>query len=306
MSITNNENVGQSGERIARHLLQQALGSNVPAVHPDRGLDSLLEFISPAPGRNRLYVGVQIKTGFSFVEERDHQWKIKIKRQKFERWKRAGVPVLFVWVHPTLVNSAYWHLVTRDTSRDYFFISKRRLVTPTTRYDLAMKLEEWEVPAQSQPAELLIPPLSSGLRPVAKLLYRDFQNQPPPTNPLLGPVRFSWHGWRHMTSQRRPGRDIFHSLQLLPVLRTALEAPLPHPVLRRIDCPTVGAWVFDTRLVTFRLHLEIKNRSEARIECTVRETIKYHRDWMSRPSAAVSRSAVFESIYEKAKKWPQA
>ena len=306
VSITDNENLGRSGERIARHLLQQALDSNVPPVTPDKGLDALLEFTSPGPGKHRLHLGVQIKTGFSFVEEQDKHWQIKVDRRDFLRWKASLIPVMFVWVHPTLENSAYWHLITSHTSRDYFFIPKGRLITPSTRFDLAMKLERWEEPEGRQPCELLTPPLCSGLRPLAKELYRHILTQAPPVNPLLGPVRISWHGWRHISGQGRPARSIAQSLQLLPALRASLENPLPHPSLRRVKCPTIGKWVFDTRLVVFRSPLEIRHRADACIVCVIRETIRYRADWLSAPSATVSRTAVFESIYESGKKEPQA
>jgi hypothetical protein len=305
-SIGENEDRGKRGERIARHLLQQALDSNVPPVTPDRGLDALIEFPSPGPGKRRLHLGVQIKTGFSFVEEQEKQWRIKIERRELARWKASVIPVMFVWVHPDLENAAYWHLITNQTCRDHFFISKRRRITPSTRYDLAMKLEKWEEPEEKQPCELLMPPLRSGVRPVAKELYRHLLRQLPPVNPLLGPVRISWHGWRHISGQGRPARSVVQSLQLLPALQTCLENPLPGPLLRRVSCRRVGTWIFDTRLIIFRSVLEMRFRADAWVECVVRETIRYRADWMSAANAAVSRTAAFESIYEREKKWPQA
>lgn len=302
MTVRDNEELGARGERIGCNLLQQALNCNVQPWHPDRGLDAPVQFISTAPENALLHFNVQIKTGFSFVEDRGHQWRVKnLDRCGFEQWRNSQLPVVLVWVHPDNNNEAYWHLVSQETSKDHFFISKARRITPVTRFDLTMKLARYKGNECREPFGLLIPPLSTGIRTLAKNTYRNLMKEASPVNPLLGAVIISWHGWRHITSQSSKTQHIFQSLQLLPIMRWVIENPGMLTGFRRVREAQLGRWILETRIIVFQSRVRLYGRSDTTVEYALRETIQYPVDWFGTPRAKPSRRAIFESIYERKK-----
>lgn len=300
MTVRDGEKLGSKGENIACFLLEQALDCCVIPWKPDKGLDAPVQFVSTAPGNALLHFNVQIKTGSSFIEDCGHQWRVKrLDRRYVEQWRHAQTPVVFIWVHPRDENCAYWHLVTQETSPKHFFISKARRISPATRFELTMKLVKWEREERREPFGLLIPPLCAGIRDIAKQQYRRLMSEPQPVNPLLGPVRISWHGWRHMTSQNHRTGDIFRRLQLLPILRWAIENPAIRTGFRRVRTARLGRWVFETRIIPFRVSARVYGRPDANIEYALRETIRYPVDWPGNAGATPFRSVVLESLRER-------
>lgn len=203
-----------------------------------------------------------------------------------------------VWVHPDEENGAYWHLFDSANPSRQIVIPKSRKITPATKFDIARKLLSWDQQSLKKPAKLFAPPLSSGIRQAAKILYKSLKETRQPINPLLGQVNITWRGWRHITSQKRKATDIYQSLQLLPVLKYVIENPLPNPKLGRRQRIQLGNWCHEVRLLVFRIDVPLKRRTNAKIECVLRETIKYPKNWYSVAASKIERRVAFESISE--------
>lgn len=303
-NISRNQRLGASGERLARFLIEQSLDAAISPISPDRGFDGLIEFVSPSPRSSLLHLALQVKTGNSFARDIGRNWQVTVERGRLQQWKESQTPVLLVWVSPERTNEALWQVVDRESSKRAVFIPKGRVITPATKYDLTLHLEGWSSDEQSRMCHPLWPPLKRPLREEARIVYRRLMREPHPVSPLLGPVRISGFGWRHITSQGRLQRQVSQSLQLVPVIRWAIENSVPKPKLRRIARQCIGKWWSESRLVVFRVDAPLRHRAVARLELVLRETLRYRTDWMSVPGSQVHRDVVFESIYERERNRP--
>jgi hypothetical protein len=97
--------LGEFGEQEVRSRLERALLGSAARFSgfSDKGLDLIVQFNSPAPNSPPLHFAVQVKTGESFAVLRDSRWQIqKLDDLEFRRWTHSQIPVLFVWVRPTV------------------------------------------------------------------------------------------------------------------------------------------------------------------------------------------------------------
>jgi hypothetical protein len=266
-------------------------------------LDLLLRFESPRPDAQPLHFGVQVKTGDSFATLEKARWRIKnLSDERFRQWARSHLPVLFVWIRPVTPVECYWGLVRKDTKREQFSISKRAMIGPVLRYDLTLESARGDEPGNDIQANLLVPPLRAPLRLHAKSYYRQELMGRPALHPVVGPVAFTWRGWRHLTGQARPQRHIHQSLQFLGLAASVVSTAGKFLGVRRILKVTRGAWTTEVRLlISEGPTAHFKTRPTARLILTLREQIRYPAQWMNdvRLPDNVSRHVTFESIYEK-------
>lgn len=296
--------LGEFGEQEVRARLERALiGAGVRfSGASDKGLDLLMQFEAPAPEPQPVHVAVQVKAGESYASSHGSRWRVLgLDESRFRQWTRSKVPVLFVWVRPTMPAECYRALIKRDSSREHFSIAKRAFVTPALRYDLWLEFAR-EAEPKVAAGELLRPPLSTGLREYAKGYYTEFLVGSTAVNPLLGNVSFTRNGWRHMTRRGRKSSDIHQSLMLLRAAKAAIENAAQFRGLRRLSHVVRGNWVVDTRLVALRGPiLHFKKRAPADVVVVVYEQIRYPLHWAADVTlhGNVHRSATFYSIYEK-------
>jgi hypothetical protein len=299
-NVNDNQALGKGGEAIAEGLLKKALHCSATEPKPDVGTDFIVEFQSPYCPNALLHLGVQVKTGFSFCKDLGNRFKFhRITKSTISDWHKTPLPILFVWVHPEKENSAYWHFCDPKQPTQQIVIPKSRKITPCTKYDIARKLISWKLGRQVQSGALFAPPLKTGIRDAAKIYYKSLKNRAKPINPLLGPVDITWRGWRHITNQKRSGSDISQSLQLLPVLKYTIENSLPNPRLglRKCIAPR-GEWCHERRLLVFRAEIPLQRRADASVECILRETISYKKNWHSVPNGPIKTQVSFESLSE--------
>lgn len=295
---------GEFGEQEVAHRLTRALLGDAKqyAGFADKGLDLLVQFPSTAPSAQPLHFGVQVKTGDSFVVEEEGAWRVRgVDERRFREWQRGTLPVLFVWVRPDPCE-CYWAVVRKGTSFKHFKISKHALVTPAMRFDLSLE-QPLEPPVVSDQAfRPLRPRLSEGLRPFAKRHYRDGLMSWQPDHPVLGKVRFSWRGWRHLTRKGRSQDEIYHSLQLLDSASWLTGNPQTYAGIRRLGVAERGGIVTDTRLVIYDTdNVPFERRPPARIRTVFRQRISYPANWTQDVSLHkhVTSDVTFESLYEK-------
>lgn len=264
MRITPDRQLGEFGEQEVRSRLERALlGASVRfSGFADEGIDLVLQFVSPAPDKQPIHFGVQVKTGNSFAESVGSHWKIKnVEGERFKQWTKSKLPILFVWVQPANPAQCYRAVIRKNTSKNHFLISKKANITPSIRFDLALEYGLSKPEPNAERFHLLRPPLSSGIRPFAKDFYRRELMSTQPVHPLIGTVKFSWRGWRHLTKQGRPLNYIHRSLQLLSLAPWAIENPDELIGMRRLSTDIRGAWTTEVRLIVFRCNgVEILSR----------------------------------------------
>jgi hypothetical protein len=300
--------LGDSGEKEAKFHLERALLGTAAQFSgfSDQGVDLLVQFPSPSPTSDPLYFGVQVKTGDSFAVQLKGRWKIQnLHADRFSQWQRSPVPMLFVWVRPTTPTECYYGFIRPQTARLQFTLSKRAIISPTLRYDIALEMFASQKANESKPCSLLRPPLTSGIRPHAKDFYRTLMKSESPVHPLLGPVRFTWRGWKHLTAGSRPTSHIHQSLQLLPSVFHATQHVTRFCGMRRLGTTVRGQWITETRLLVFHSDcVAIRTRVPADLVLVYRENIRYPKNWLTLVDShkRITRSVAFESIYERASK----
>lgn len=298
--------LGDLGEKEVKFRIERALQGTAAQFSgfADQGIDLLIQFPSPAPTADPLYFGVQVKTGDSFAVPQKGRWKMQnIGADRFHQWQRSPVRIMLVWVRPTSPCECFYGFVRPQSARLQFSLSRRATITPSLRYDLGLELFAQQPTQQARPARLLRPPLTTGLRPHAKGFYRELMKGTPQVHPLLGPIGFTWRGWRHLTSKSRRPSHIHQSLQLLPAAHDAIPLATSFQGMRRLNATTRGAWVTETRLLVFHANrIAINTRVPANLVLVYRETIRYPTDWLTQVDChkRISRTVTFESVYERA------
>jgi hypothetical protein len=300
--------LGESGEKEVHALFEKVLFGHAHRYmgRADLGRDLSIQFCSTSPARTPIDLLIQVKAGSSYVEDCGRNWRIlNIDERRFSEWRRSRTPVVLVWVDTDFNNRgvAYWKLINRNTSRQYLYISKYARICPVTRFDLPLKIEEFTKLSDALPQYRLLPVgLSAAIRPIAKQYYRNVLMRESPINPLLGPVKFTWKGWRHITNQRRNPKSIFTSLQLLPVALHLIKYPGKLFGFRRLCTAQRGKVVSESRLIAFDYpDVALSYRPNARVVIVLRERITYPATWRSSllRENDVVREVTFESIYEK-------
>lgn len=303
-----NFELGEVGEKEVRALFEKALFGHSHRLmgRADLGRDLYLQFSSTSPSRMPLDFLVQVKTGSSHVEDCGGHWRIRsIDERRFNEWRKSATPVVLVWLNTDLDEdkTAYWKLINRNTSREHLYVSKHSHVCPITRFELALRLEQLLEPAEIRHRYRLLPVgLNVGVRPRAKSFYKDVLMKCSPVNPRLGPIRFTWRGWRHITNQKRDPRSIFTSLQLLPIITQLIERPGQLFGLRRLGSQRRGKFISDRKLIALEYPgVPLMHRTPARIVMVLRERIIYPARWRTGilRERDVVREVTFESIYEK-------
>ncbi len=298
--------LGEFGEQEVRTRLERALlGTGAQfSGFADRGIDLVVQFESPSVDRRPLHFAVQVKTGDSFAHARGGRWAIRnVGADRFNQWKQSQLPVLFVWVRPTTPAECYYSVISKDTQREHFTISKRAIIGPALRYDLALRM--CGSGANSTPKtiqSLLRPALGTALKDFAKSYYRQRLRGTTVTHPVVGPVAFSEHAWRHLTAQGRRQRQICQSLHLLPLAPTLLAGGGEFVGLRRLLRTRRGAWVTEVRLLAYRFdNVLLRGRPPASVQVVLRETITFPDNWLADVALHqhVTRRVGFQSVYEK-------
>lgn len=306
MSIPDRQ-LGEFGEQEVRSRLERALlGTGIQfSGYSDKGIDLILQFESPAPDRQPLHFGVQVKTGESFAIGQKNRWKIRnLDQSRFRQWTMSRLPILFVWVRPTSPAKCFWAIIRRDSSIKYFSISKKSTITPSLRYKLALEYGLHNISRQLSPISILRPPLGIGLRPHAKDYYRSILMKERPVNPLLGPVSFTWSGWRHLTRLGRSQNYIHQSLQLLSATPDVIINPTKIVGVRYLPSAIRGDWVTERRLIILnKKDVHLTGRPPANLIVVLRQRIIFPKNWLEDVALHkhIKHEISFESIYEKSK-----
>jgi len=291
---------GKLGEHQAMHILGSATLSE-PVQYAganDEGLDITVQVKSPSQAGHLVHCGAQVRAGESHLKkEDDDRYYIKVGNKEFSNWKEMNIPVLFIWVHPS--GLAYWAAITKKSSRKYFSISKRAVITPSIRTDISLMGHTQIQQLQNKKFELIRPTLTDGIRLLAKNCYERLK-QTSIEHKQLGLVELTWLGWRHLTRKGKSPKDIHDSLQLLPSLKYAIQNTKRLVAQRRLGITERGNWVFERRLLIFESQpINFDDGFTRVLHLALREITKYPSDWRNRIDLyeSIERRVVFESIF---------
>ncbi len=292
------------GERHARTQLEQALSGHGVQFQGtgDKKVDLLLQFRAPDPAGSLLYLGVQVKTGPSYVRKiASGRIFLKVGSEGLAVWRSANLPIALMWVNPDSAE-CHWTLVTERTQHQYLSVSMHARVTPALPFELAAKLIRLRTDPNEHRLSLLHPGLSAGLRQAAKKYYRSALVGTELSHPIFGKVGVTWKAWRHLTRRQRSKSFIRQSLRLLPAVKWVTEHPSTFRSVRRFKSILRGRWTTELRLFVFDTAMVVlPGSSHTTIRTVFRERVTFPADWLTqaRYQDAVRREVSFESIYEK-------
>ncbi len=301
------EERGEIGEQEASALLQKVLRGHVSRFQgqADKGLDLAFVGRLPCPERPLVHFVAQIKTGQSFVKRFGVGPEMKVKKvaaKKILEWRNLEAPVLFLWLDDNK-NEVYWRIVSKGGRAKSLYLAERSTLSPLTRYDLVVRLNRERKVTNNR---ISIDPLSArpkeSLKQVALAYYKRELHRTVSRNPVLGDIRFTWRGWRHIVRRRNTVAKMMRSLQLLPAAKKVLSDPGEICGFRRLANTTRGKWTTESRLIAFkRCEVEIKGGRPADIVVVVRERIVYPINWREcfDFDQRIIRHLRFESIYEQ-------
>jgi len=304
---TRQSRTGQWGEDYVRAIVETGWGCIMQTIEGsrDRGIDATV-FDMRNGHRTRFRFDLQIRTSEHYSRRPDG-FAVTVSDEHRQMWSGSNLPVFLVCVDAGEggETKAFWRMIlSSDAQGGTIFVPRRNVFGPSSRGQVLTELRRTMVPLlRNLPpvaGRILGCPLHVGLRQAAKTWYRESLIPCKVESPDFGPVRFTWHGWRHITRRRRSRAKIFTSLLLLPSAASILrDARLPAGY-RPLPTRQRGRFHYDRTLLFFERKVTFTNRSPALVRVTVKEFDKLPVNWRDRPPDAPERHReyTFYSIEE--------
>ena len=232
VDLTRNANSerGDEAERFAAAQLLLATRSELRwgSRNEDAGkMDLELVLDHPWSEGDRIRMAVQVKSGPTYGAVAGG--KVRLRKRLIDEAARETHAVCALWV-PLDRSAVYWtyvHPATRSETKDLGLLHR---VTPMTRFALT-RCYSREAPGPKGGVGVNISGKVRELsvhRSTSKEEYRTL-GAAPPKSPVLGRIRVTRFGWRHMFRRSRAERNKNSSLQTIPHLRALLgQVPTTH------------------------------------------------------------------------------
>jgi len=222
--LSENEEKGRFGADYVRRIIENGWRGIVQEFQGlnDRGIDFVVQDVSR--GRvTALQFNIQVKTSDFLSKISGDSFPAPVDRKHIELWRDSTVPVVLICVDASSPPVAFWRLIKPGEDIQRIRMSRKNIFGPASRDAVIASIRR--AVRQRLPTvlgETLEYPLQTGIRNAAKDYYRQLMKQPF-TASSIGPIEFTWKGWRHMTRQGRSMWKIRSSLLLLPSVRSVLD-----------------------------------------------------------------------------------
>lgn len=115
MKVPKSELVSREGVHYAGYVFSSENVIFRETSSSDVGLDGKLELVKSGGNASGLFVGVQIKSGDSFVDHKTNIFKFNASTEHFMYWQNMPIPVIGVVYSPTL-KIASWFNLSKNTN----------------------------------------------------------------------------------------------------------------------------------------------------------------------------------------------
>jgi hypothetical protein len=257
--LTINDEKGRHGVAYVRNIIEngwRAIMQDFEGVN-DRGLDATISDVHQGK-LTALRFDVQIKTS-NFSKYKGDSFPAPLDQSHLDLFRNSNMPVVLICVDEGPPPRAYWKLVEPNGGQGPIIMKKKQLFGPASRDAIVSAIRQF-FPKRIAPAQGDVPeiPPELCLRKFAKdYYYRNLMNRPI-ENRNLGPIEFTWKGWRHITRRLRSRWKIQSSFLLLPCLRPLFEGSVfpihwrPLATIRRGDWEEFRTLLTHERVVVFR------------------------------------------------------
>lgn len=285
--LTENEETGRFGADYVKRILKTGWRA---ILHPregyaDCGIDGTV--IDQHRGRmTAIEFHIQIKTG-TFAGD---TFRAPLKRGHVELYRDSNVPVVLICVDVGPPPIAFWKLVRLEEPAEAIRMNKPIRITrqsvfgPDSRDTIIAEIQN-AFPRRVPPThgQILGFPIQLGVRDAAKDYYYRQLMPNPHWNPVFGPVKFTWKGWRHITRQARSRSKIPSSLLLLPCVRNILDTPVLPSRWRPLPPVVRGSMIQYRTLLIFERVVTFRHRAPAWVRVAVERQAALPTDWTASP-----------------------
>lgn len=278
--LTDREEKGQFGEDYVTQIIRTGWRAFVQKLEGrnDRGIDLVVQDATPNH-LTGLQFNVQVKTSDFNVRLPGESFPAPVDREHLDMWRACNVPVVLVCVDEGPPPVAYWRLITPGDGVRGIRVFRRNVFGPASR-DAVVAAIRRTGPQALAPVrgEILDYPLNKGVRNAAKDYYRQLMRIPF-SNSSIGPIEFTWKGWRHMTRQGRSMWKIRSSLLLLPSVRNILDGAIYPKKFRSLDPLARGNKILHRTLLVFERITTFDHRVPTWLQVVIEAQAVIPTDW---------------------------
>jgi hypothetical protein len=296
---TDKQATGGAGERKAAALLTMAVCAQTShgTMSEDGGkVDLKLSFRSHLRPSSVITAHCQVKSGESFRAHTstNELLKLTVDSETLDALAEGTQPAFVAWVSPRPHGRIYWQSVqSRRKQKTVLTVPPYQFVTPSLRLDLSRVHAFRSCPA-GFPVINLPANFDDDLKR-ARTHYKDLKAEPV-TSPVVGEMRFTRKGWRHVTRRSRDTAKTLRSFRLLPYLRALLRTSPNRFLVVRNKPERIGTRTRETREVIIWFREVIKdNGKPCDVLMRLDERVEYPTKW-SRDGLAPSEVEVTTTV----------
>jgi hypothetical protein len=236
----------------------------------------------------------QIKAGPSYKKpsSNDSHLVLGIDKQTVSALSGTGLPGLLVWVPPPPMDRLYWHASDpRNQIKTPICIQRNQYIRPSLRYDLS-RIYDYASFSPGHPQLTIKTDKPANITNYAKKAYKELRSQKP-YNSLIGDIRVTRLGWRHVTRRSKTTARRELSLRVVPYLRNFLIKRPDRYACNYCGIQVVGKWATESRflLCWYRRALRIDEESYTLL-IRIKEEIRYPARWKDGP---LSKDKVYQT-----------
>ncbi len=281
----NNKN-GSDSEVFAGAYLIMATGGEISwgsREEDGNKIDLLLSFPNQWGIRGRKIVLAQVKSGPSYgkVDTKNGVIKAELLKKIFEDSFTETNDILLLWIERKK-NRCFWTYVNRGDKPAKRPLAATQLISPALRYDLARIIGSREKHGGQGLIFSTEETDFRSKRTTAQRFYREYASQMI-ISPLLGQIKVTKSGWRHMSrASRRSGfkQSSYEIMQWLPQIIE--RAPDYHETQSSNIYPT-DVWTYRDSIYML-VYQKVKRHALPKPELTtvyikIEESIVYPTNW---------------------------
>jgi len=238
----------------------------------------------------------QVKSGESYRAKSSTKrlLKLTVDSETLDALAEGSQPAFVAWVSPKPHGRVYWQSVTPGRKlKAVLGVPPTQFVTPSLRLDLS-RIHAFRSRSQGRP-EINLPVKGDDTLSQAKMDYKALKAAPV-VSPVIGEVRFTRKGWRHVTRRSRDTAKTHRSFRLLPYLRNLLTKVPDRYLIERKEPERVGVRTRESREVILWFFKAIKDDGVL-YDVLIRldERIEYPTKW-SRDGLTLSEVEVITTV----------
>jgi hypothetical protein len=249
-------------------------------------VDIKLSFRHAINSEKLITAHAQIKAGPSYKSPSSNSKQLVLKnidQATISALSGTGMPGLLIWVPPPPMDRLYWHAADpRNRIKTPICIKRSQYIRPSLQYDLS-RIYDYASFSKGHPQLTVKTVEAVNMVSDAKKAYKELRSMKP-RNTLIGGIRVTRLGWRHVTRRSKSTARRELSLRIVPYLKNFLDKQPERYACNYCGIQVAGEWATETRflLCWYRKALNIDGKSYTLL-IRIKEEIRYPVKWRNWP-----------------------